>query len=816
MDFNSPSNRAREHKNTRNNSLTKSDTQKNSSLSRSFQRSENARTKPLINKGNIASAIVGAFGFFIGRAMVFTFVSPLAIPFLAAFMGASKGFYLTAIFLTLGLFTRMGNFLTARYLLAIGLMCMYCFFMTSMTKDRPQTWLRLPFIAAAASGSLLISGLLFAAWYGMSPFLLTITILETVLAGALTLIIKRAHIILTGRKRRANLLSGEDITALTIVLSGVIAGASDIYVGAMPLRIFFCVYVLCVVAFKGGPSMAAAAGLLLGFFLHLAGYWDSSWAAILGIAGLGGGFAKGLGRGAVIAAIGVMGGVAVFILARSWIGYSLIYALIAGGLVFVLTPQTFYFNVASAINPVLDSADDYMDKIKEETTRRLDSFSKAFGKLADTFSGLSTQKTGLNKHDITLLVDDVASRVCSGCTNLEWCWEDDLYNTHQQVYAMLNSCSKNGVATANDMEEKFYNDCRKPDTLVGELNAVYNIYKTDLLWHNRISETRELISQQLHGVSGIVKCLSNEIDMSLRFHEGLEEEMIMAFLRQKVEVASVIVLEDNSGKYKVSITHKACSRRKSCSSEMLPVLNSVLKRKMRIEGADCDIRGGMCRIRFVEDQHLRVTSGVAFCAKNKRGSGDSYSVAELPGGMYLMALSDGMGSGERARRESAATVGLLEDFIESGFDKELAVRMINSVLVLKSSEESFSTLDICSVDLYTGQAEFIKIGAAEAYILRGGHVSIIRSSSLPIGMLNNVDLEVTTQILRHDDIIVMATDGVTTAGNEDWIKKALKNCRYRNPQDVADYILEEAIKWNGDTAKDDMTVLAARVWEKFS
>jgi len=778
------------------------------------QQSKDENTKPLINRSDIASVLVGVFGFFIGRAMVFTFVNPLTLPFLAAFMGASKGFYLTAVFLTLGLLTRLGNLLTIRYLLAIGIMCTYYFFMIRITRGEARGWLKLPYIAAASAGAMLISGVVVAIAYGMSPFLFTVAILETVLAGALTLILKRAHVILTGRKRRAKLLSGEDITALTIVLAGVIAGASDIYVGAMPLRIFFCVYVLCIVGFKGGPSMAAAAGLLLGLFLHLAGYWDSSWAAILGLAGLGGGFAKQWGRPTVIAGVAIIGGLAVFVLARSWIGFSMIYAVIAGGMAFILTPQSFYFNVASAINPVLDSADDYMDKIKEETTRRLDSFASAFEKLADTFSGLSTPKTGLNKHDVSLLVDDVATRVCSGCPHQEWCWEDDLYNTHQQIFTMLNACSGRGMATVNDMNKKFYNDCKNPEALVGELNSVFNLYKNDLRWHNRISETRELISQQLHGVSGIVKCLSEEIDMSLRFHEGLEEEMIMALLRQKVDVASVIVLEDNRGKYKVSISHKACMRKKTCTKEMLPALSSVLKRKMRIEGADCDIRNGMCRIRFIEDQKLRITSGIAHRAKNSKGSGDSYSAIELRNGSCLLALSDGMGSGERARRESAATIGLLEDFIESGFDKELAVRMINTVLILKSSEESFSTLDICSVDLYTGQAEFIKIGAAEAYVLRGGHVSIIRSSSLPIGMLNDVDLEITTRQLQHDDMIVMATDGVTTADEEDWIKYALKNCRYRNPQDVADYLLSEAERRSDGALKDDMTVLAARVWEK--
>ena len=781
-------------------------------------------------KRELALALFCIFGFFIGRAQVFGFVNPLAIPFLAAFFG--QGFFLTSVFVIVGLATRLGDLFVARYILAVVLLGGYCFTAIHIPH---RNLMRLPWIAAAASVSFFVAGLIVASLYGFSLFFAAVILLETFLAGGLTFILKRAHAVLTARRRRAKLLSGEDIAAVTIVFSGVIAGASDIYVGSLPLRIFFCVYVLCIVAFKGGASMAAAAGMLMGFFLHLAGYWGPEWAAVLGLAGLGGGFAAGFfkrfARIAVIVGIGISGAGALFLLAQYRLGFPMVYGLIAAGLAFVLTPQSFYFNVAAAIDPVLDSADDYMEKIKEETTRRLDSFSSAFAKLADTFSGLSKPKAGLNKNDISQLIDDLAARACSTCPSRQWCWEDELYNTHSEVFAMLNICATRGAATLDDMNETFRRDCKSPKKLIHELNSLFEVYRNDLRWHNRIAESRELISQQLHGVSGIVKCLSDEIDMSLRFHEGLEEEMILALLKEKIEVTGVIVLEDNFGKYRVSINHKPCHGKKMCSQEILPVLNAVLKRKMRVESGGCNLKrssgGDVCNARFMEEQKFRITSGVARRAKSSRGSGDSYSAMELRNGSALLVLSDGMGSGERARRESAATVGLLEDFIESGFDKELAVRMINSVLILKSSEESFSTLDICSVDLYTGCAEFIKIGAAETFILRDGRVTEISSSSLPIGMLNDVDLEITERELKHGDIILMATDGVTTAGagingggdikseySGNWIKNALKTCRFTAPQDLADHLLSEAERRSGDTPKDDMTILAARVWVK--
>jgi len=763
--------------------------------------------------------VVGALGFFIGRISVFGFVNPLALPFLAAFMGAGKAFYMTALFLSLGMATRLGDLFTLRYLLAVGLMCGYYFITLRAAGGHNKGWLKLPYVAAAASGTVLVSGLVFAALYGITTFLVLVTFLEAVLAGGLTLVVKRGHYILTGKRRR--MLSGEDIIAITVLLAGVVAGASEVYVGAMPLRFFFCIYILCLVAYKGGAGFAAAAGMLLGVFLYLAGHWEISTAAALSLAGMTGGFAKRWGRLAVIGGITLGGAVALLMLAQSLLAYSLLYSVIAGGLAFMLTPQDFYFNVASAISPVLDNADDYMDKIKEETTRRLDAFAGAFEKLADTFSGLSKPKHTLNKHDISLMVDELAAKACGTCAKQSRCWEENLYATHQHIFSLLSVCAEKGAATTEDMDKSFRKQCHAPEKWLQELNAIFGLYRNNLRWHNRIAESRELVSQQLHGVAGIVKCLSDEIDISLKFHEGLEEEMILALLKNKIDVNSVIVLENKQGRYRVSVNHRSCFNKNTCGEEILPVLNNVLKRRMRMESTNtgnracaCKKRGDTCTARFIEDQSLRMTAGTAHRAKSSRGSGDSYSFMELKNGSCLMALSDGMGSGERAKRESEATVGLLEDFIESGFDKELAVRMINSVLVLKSNEESFATLDICSVDLYTGDAEFIKIGAASTFILRSGKVRVIRSSSLPIGMLNDVDLEVTRHTLSHDDVVLMVTDGVTPdTERERWLAETLGKCRYRNPQDIADHILAEAEKSAGKN-KDDMTVLAARVWER--
>jgi len=793
-----------------------------------------ARAIPVfLPKRELVTALASSAGFFIGRAIVFQMVNPLALPFLASFMeiGTKWSFYISAIFVILGLATRLSDIFVLRYILAVLLLCVSHFlatrFLFPRIKNRRALGPILYIQALIAGMCTLIAGISVAVIIGGSGFLLAVTIMESVLTIALVLIIKRATLILTAHRRR-KLLSGEDMVALALVLGAIIAGASDIYVGGVSLRFFLCLYVIFIVANKGGPAMGGVAGMLLGFMLHMVGFWDTGMGLVLGLAGMGGGFMKSFGRPQVMAGVLMVGAIAMYLLAHTQLSFYLIYSAIAAGLAFMLTPQDFHFNVVSAVSPGLDSAEGYIEKIKEETMQRLTAFASAFEKLALTFAGLSKPtKTTLNKRDAAQLIDDLCARACHSCEKREDCWEEYFYDTYRHVFTLLGICGSQGNVHAEDTDGEFIKTCKHPEAFLNHLNTVFALYKQNLQWHNRIAESRELVSQQLQGVSGIMHRLASEIDISLRFHEGLEEEMITALLRSKIDVESVLVLEDRAGRYQVTINHPLCTgvSKKACTTAILPILSSVLKRKMQLESEGC--RHGVkignhqaCTLRFIEDRKYRVHCGVAHRAKSGRGdSGDSYSYMELKSGECLLALSDGMGSGNKARQESAATVDLLEDFLESGFDKELAVKMINSVLVLKSNEESFSTLDICSIDLYTGEAEFIKIGAWATFILRNRKVSVIPSSSLPMGMLKQVDLESSSRKLSHDDVILMVTDGVAeavegVADKETWLSEILERCRSRNPQEIADYIIKAAENQSGGLPKDDMTVLAARVSAK--
>jgi stage II sporulation protein E len=223
-----------------------------------------------------------------------------------------------------------------------------------------------------------------------------------------------------------------------------------------------------------------------------------------------------------------------------------------------------------------------------------------------------------------------------------------------------------------------------------------------------------------------------------------------------------------------------------------------------------------------EHQPLRVMKkrydlqiGMASYAKEGKISGDSCLCTPINEGNFLIALSDGMGQGMRAAEESNLTVNTLYNLVKAGFEVELALRMINSILLLKSNEEIFSTVDMGFINLYTGRAKIFKIGAAASFIKRGDGVKTVKMAALPLGIIERVPVESISVQLRKGDVLVVVSDGITEAerGSEglEWVRNAILEIRSKDPQTMADLLINRAVQKYGLREKDDMTVIVAVV-----
>ncbi|HET6872186.1 MAG TPA: SpoIIE family protein phosphatase, partial [Sporolactobacillaceae bacterium] len=181
-----------------------------------------------------------------------------------------------------------------------------------------------------------------------------------------------------------------------------------------------------------------------------------------------------------------------------------------------------------------------------------------------------------------------------------------------------------------------------------------------------------------------------------------------------------------------------------------------------------------------------------------------------------VAISDGMGNGERAHNESMETLKLLSKVLKSGIDETIAIKSINSILSLRTTEEIFSTLDLALIDLQDANCKFLKIGSNPSFIKRGDQVMMIEAGNLPMGIIQDVDVDVVGQQLKAGDLLIMMSDGVfespkSVENQEIWLKRKIKELQTSNPQDIADLILEEVIRTSNGEIRDDMTIVVSKI-----
>lgn len=207
--------------------------------------------------------------------------------------------------------------------------------------------------------------------------------------------------------------------------------------------------------------------------------------------------------------------------------------------------------------------------------------------------------------------------------------------------------------------------------------------------------------------------------------------------------------------------------------------------------------------------NLSIEVGMSqYPGRNERVCGDYYVFTEIDENRQAVIISDGMGTGPQARQESRSTVILIEKMLKAGFSTEMIVRSLNSLWQLKDTEEVFATLDLVLINLENSEVEWVKAGAAPSYFKRRQEVQKIGASSLPPGILNELDVECSTCTIKAEDILVMVSDGVTAPAG-DWIPAFLSQYEQKHPQVIADRLMEEALRRNGNN--DDKTVVACRL-----
>lgn len=450
---------------------------------------------------------------------------------------------------------------------------------------------------------------------------------------------------------------------------------------------------------------------------------------------------------------------------------------------------------------------------------RLLNYAESFQGLSQVFQSMSVKKSNYSPEELGKMQNELTGKLCGNCDSCAICWERDSTPLYGILSRMISSIQNTGTPEEESKVE-LEKHCKKSMDMVEEAVRIFERVKLNRAWYNRLLENRQTIAEQLNAMAYIMQDCAKEEKLL-----DAEEESRLAELRYRAKEHGIVIDEMHlyqtvQGHQKLSVSMH--SRSGGCISvkSFQAAMGQAFDRELRIH-PDCKsfITKESVNFLFCEDTKYRSVQGIS--RLNKDGaqiSGDNFSFLELDSGSCLMGLSDGMGSGSTACKESEMVLDLVERFTEAGFSVETAIRMMNSAMVMKGESDLFSTVDLCNIDLYNGEAEFYKIGAAASFIKHGKDVSCYSSESLPVGVGTNPEIERQQVKLKNGDFVVMVTDGVLeylhVPKPEETMQEIIESIDTNHPGILVKKIMERVMLFTGGRVQDDMTILAACIWEK--
>ncbi|WP_276357741.1 stage II sporulation protein E [Cohnella caldifontis] len=648
------------------------------------------------------------------------------------------------------------------------------------------------------------------------------TAVEAGLAFVLTMLFVHALPLLNRTKKSVQLKQEEWIGVLILAACLLIGmtGWSVYGVGATDVLVRF---VVVLAAFVGGASLGTSAGVVAGMMVTLSDLGAAGEIGMLALGGLMAGILREGGKAASVFGL-VLGSSVLSLFASSPADtMSAAWAAVAGSVLFLLLPRRFIDSISKYVPGTPHYAQnqrEYAQKVRDLTAERVARFSEVFRQLSGSFRQI-TEASGEQaeqNRDFDHFSNAVREKACATCHRRSMCWDTQFFQTYKLMTDMMGAVADKPGIQAADIPKSWTRMCVKTPQVLDILKREYELYRHDLHWRRQLQDSRFLVADQLSGVSQVMDDLVKEIRREAQQMEHQETQIREAIDRLGLAVQTIDIISLEEGRIEIELVHAFRTGYDECRKMIAPLLSEILGETVSVQQERSgDPAPHLTTVVFASAKAYEVETGVAGAAKDgDLLSGDSFTITELATGKFAVALSDGMGNGARARMESSSALSMLERLLQSGIDEKLAVKSVNSVLLLRSPEETFATIDLAVIDLYSAHATLLKIGSTPSFIKRNGEVIPVAAGNLPIGILQDIEIDLLQVQLLPGDTLIMMTDGVLDApghaiNKELWMKRVLQEIETDDPQELADELLDTALKQNPGGIRDDMTIVVSKI-----
>ncbi|WP_026565453.1 stage II sporulation protein E [Bacillus sp. UNC41MFS5] len=757
-------------------------------------------------------------GFLLGRALILAKLTPFCLPFFASvYLIKRDRAPLALIGLVIGAVTISLSNAASTFIITL------CFIVVFRISKK---WLRnelkaAPFFVGIVLGlGKLAEAFILSTQLTLYDFMMVGV--QTSLAFILTLIFLQSIPLLTFNKRR-QLLKTEEIVCLIIMLASIMTGTIGWKVYDLSVEHILSRYLVLVFSFIAGATVGSTVGVVTGLIFSLASVSSFYHMSLLAFSGVLGGLMKegkkiGVSIGLYIATLligmygeGGDGSILMTVLETS-----------AAVFLFLLTPQVLTSRLAKYIPGTPEYTAEqqkYMRKMRDVTAQRVSQFSNVFHALSKSFSQMEVQpREDEHAREMDYFMSNVTEKTCQTCFKKDQCWASNFNTTYAYMEEIIHEMDQNDGNISSKLAREWEKICTRSKRVYESIGQELTFFQANQKLKRQVQESRKLVADQLLGVSEVMENFAKEIQRERENHHKQEEQIMEAMQSFGIHIEQVEIYSLEQGNVDIEMSLPFCNGHGECEKLIAPMLSDILGETIVVKLEECaTVPNDFCHVTFRSSKAYTVETGVSHAAKDGGlVSGDSYSTIELGFGKYAIAISDGMGNGERAHYESKETLLLLQKILQSGIEEKVAIKSVNSILSLRTTDEIFSTLDLAMIDLQNASAKFLKIGSTPSFIKRGNKIIKIQASNLPIGMIQEFEVDVVSEQLKAGDLLIMMSDGVFEGPlhveNYDlWMKRKLQGLETDDPQEVADLILEEVIRSRSEIIHDDMTVTVAKI-----
>lgn len=661
-----------------------------------------------------------------------------------------------------------------------------------------KTWF-MPLVAAAMDA---VTGFVYLSDARWRPAQVVFFATEILLAGASAYFYRTAFSPWTQKREDSALTTRQTVSLFLLLGTLLVALAGVTFWGDLSIGRLAAALLVMAVAHEGGLGLGAATGVAAGLGMDLAAGGAPFYTMAYGFSGLltGAGWKQGRLFGALTYV--VTNAVAVLWTWDAAQRVSSLYEVFIASVLFLLLPQKLMRRLSALLT----------QEGKQDTARRAaayvrDKLSATAGAFRTVCEGLRSAfpPQGPNDGDVSSVFDRTAERVCQRCALRNTCWEHDYVSTYNALNDALPTMLERGRGEAGDFPGWFASRCLQFPAFLRTANEEVTALLYRRQYQNRVRENRGAVCRQYEALADVLSTAAVELSAELT-PDPLREKRLRQHLTALGLEGETAVYYDELGHLRAEVAGDGLEvLREAAELRKLSDLMGLPLRLAEEDTAD--------RVTFLQAEPLMAVAGLA--ARRKEGqteSGDTGTWFKRSDGSLFVLLCDGMGSGAAAQRESALAVRLLEEFLRAGLEAAAALRTVNSALALRNEETgAFTTVDLLRLDLFTGGGEVCKYGAAPTYVKRSGVVSRITGAALPAGLVDGdgVGPDVTGLALGPGDCVLLLSDGVADASDDQWVRDMLAQFDGESPKELARDIMAESEKRVG--AADDRTAVVIRI-----